>query len=113
MLGVLYVLGPHESPDPVVIEWARLSPFPERTPKTTLTLGNPATREFRVFFLGEPELIGKWVESCPGVADPKCIKSIAQDGSIFYEYPAGGGASYAQLIHFPVTGAVYIRTYWS
>ncbi|MCX6857441.1 MAG: hypothetical protein NTV80_21330 [Verrucomicrobia bacterium] len=96
------------------IEWARLSPFPEKAESFTIvTGGGMFSREFRVSFFGNPQAIADWVQSCPGVTDPKTTKTEAPDGTITYEMLGGGGAEFAELIHHPTRGTISIRTYWS
>jgi hypothetical protein len=96
------------------LEWARLSPFPTEVEGFTITTGGTMfTRSFRVTFFGNPPDISKWVQSCPGIVDPKTEKTMAEDGTITYEMRGGGGAVYAELIHHPDRGTVIIRTYWS
>lgn len=96
------------------LEWARLSPFPTDVEGFTITTdGNMFTRGFRVTFFGNPSDIAKWVQSCPGVIDPKTEKTTAEDGTTTYEMRGGGGAVFAEVIHHPDRGTVIIRTYWS
>jgi len=96
------------------IEWARLSPFPaEAKSFTIVTGGGMFTREFRVSFFGDPASIADWVRSCPGIADPKTTKTESPDGGVIYKIPAGGGALFAELIHYPNRGTILIRTSWS
>jgi len=96
------------------IEWARLSPFPAGAQSFTIvTGGSMFTREFRVSFFGDPPTIAGWVRNCPGIADPKTTRTESLDGGVTYEIPAGGGAVFAELIHYPNRGTISIRTYWS
>lgn len=98
-----------------VIEWARVAPFPEDNVHgfTITTEGSMFTRGFRVTFFGDPDSISQWVSKSPGVSDAKTVKDVAEDGTITYEIPAGGGAVFAELVHHPARGTVLIHTYWS
>jgi hypothetical protein len=94
--------------------WARLPALPAKTQSFKLTTeGNMFTRGFRVSFFGDPADIDAWVKSCPGVSDARCEKEELPGGGIRYIYPAGGGAMYAEIVHFPNRGTVEIYTYWS
>lgn len=94
--------------------WARLPASPAKAQGFKLTTeGGMFTRGFRVTFFGEPADIDAWVKSCPGVSDPKCVKEELPGGGTRYSYPAGGGAMYAEIVHFPNRGTVEIYTYWS
>ena len=96
------------------LEWARLSPLPNDAQSFTITTnGGLFSREFQASFFGEPSIIASWVQSCPGIKDPKCVKTIEPDGKIIYKISAGGGAMFAELIHYPARGTVSIRTFWS
>lgn len=97
-----------------VIEWARVSDFPNEAESFCITTkGNMFTRQFRVTFFGDPKAIAAWVRSCPGISDPKTAQEKADDGSIRYEIKTGGGAAFAELVHHPERGTVIIDTYWS
>ncbi|RBP45640.1 hypothetical protein DES53_10222 [Roseimicrobium gellanilyticum] len=94
--------------------WARLPALLAKAQGIHLTTdGSVFSRSFRVTFFGAPADIAAWVKSCPGVGDPDCKKEPLEGGGMRYVYPAGGGAAYAEIVHFPARGTVEIYTYWS
>ena len=95
-------------------EWARLPEFPATAKSFRITTdGGMFSRSFRVTFFGDPATVETWVKSSPGLKDPKCETETLEGGGIQYSYPAGGGAMYSEIVHFPARGTVEIYTYWS
>lgn len=93
-------------------EWARLADFPPSTRNVQIdTKGSMFSREFIIEFEASPEDIAQWLRDSPGpsAATPERL----DDGSLRYPIDAGGGAQFAEVIHWPSVGKVRIRAYWS
>jgi hypothetical protein len=121
LYGLDITLGPpgyphftEKSARAATVEWARLNPFPPEVQSFTITTeGGMFTRAFRVSFFGEPSAVADWVQGCPGVADSKTTISESPDGTITFDIPAGGGATFAKLTHHPLRGTVSIWACWN
>jgi hypothetical protein len=81
-----------KSAQETTLTWARLNAFPQEKESFTITTeGGMFTRAFHVAFFGEPAAVAAWLQSCPGIVDPKTIKTESPDGSVTFDIPAGGG----------------------
>ncbi len=93
-------------------EWGRLAEIPATASiLTTEALGSSFTREFTITFRDTPGNIRTWIASSPGPAS--ATRSVDDSGWTLYEYPAGGGAAFAEIRVSPEGDVVRIRTFWS
>ena len=98
-----------------VLEWGRLSPFPESAENVTIkTEGSMFTRAFRVTFTASKDEVTQWLSHSPGTQNVTPIPE--NDTSSKYVIDPGGGAQYAEIVIREVneqTLSVEIYTYWS
>lgn len=93
-------------------EWGRLAEIPATASiLTSQALGSSFTREFTITFRDTPSNVRTWIASSPGPAS--ATRSVDDSGWTLYEYPAGGGAAFAEIRVSPEGDVVRIRTFWS
>jgi hypothetical protein len=93
-------------------EWARLAGIPATASILKIeTTGSAFTREFSVTFRDSPANIRGWISASPGPAS--ATRSVDDSGWTLYEYPAGGGAAFAEIRVSPEGDVFRIRTFWS
>lgn len=93
-------------------EWGRLVEIPATASiLTSEALGSSFTREFTITFRDTPGNIRSWISASPGPAS--ATRSVDDSGWTLYEYPAGGGAAFAEIRVSPEGDVVRIRTFWS
>lgn len=93
-------------------EWARLADFPPTVEDLRIeTTGSMFTREFKISFRDTPTNVLKWINASPGPSS--AMPSTDAGGWRIYNYPAGGGAVFAEVRVSPSGEVVRIRTYWS
>lgn len=93
-------------------EWGRLAEIPATASiLKSEALGSSFSREFRVTFHDTPANIRSWISASPGPAS--ATRSVDDSGWTLYEYPAGGGAAFAEIRVSPEGDVVRIRTFWS
>lgn len=91
-------------------EWARLNPFPTSAKNIKVdTRGGMFTREFYVEFDAPPADVEAWILASPGPATAKVSGGNVRD----YVIKPGGGAQFAELFFYTLTGHVVVHVYWS
>jgi len=73
--------------------------------------GSMFTREFRLTFRAQPDVVDEWLKSSDGILDAEMSKHANM--LIKYAIHPGGGAQFAQVLVYPKIGQVEIRVYWS
>jgi hypothetical protein len=115
LLLVVFVGGWYErnrSAIETTLEWARLAPLPVSMAKVHVEVtGSMFTREFRLTFRAQPDVVDEWLKSSDGILDAEMSKHANM--LIKYAIHPGGGAQFAQVIVYPKIGQVEIRAYWS
>ena len=118
-LTVLFVLalascgGANEGSDDArhtVMTWCRLAECPaNRTDEKIEVNGSAMTREFVVTFQAKPADLAQWIAASSGLKEA----TLGTDGDVTLYTIAPQDAAYcfARINH--VTGAVYLKTYWS
>ena len=102
----------HCSAIEITREWARLAPLPVSAFNVNVeVIGSMFSREFRLTFRAEPDVVDAWLRASEGIQDAE--KSRHADMLIKYAIHPGGGAQFAQVLVYPNIGQVEIRAYWS
>ena len=90
---------------------ARLTPFPKQTSELSMTSrGGPFGGQFQVAFFGDIDEVSAWVNSCPGIQDPRCKSHQTEDGGIRYDIPQRPviSGTLVELLHNPKRGTVVV-----
>ena len=115
VLLIVFVGGWYErnrSAIETTLEWARLAPLPVSMVKVHVDVtGSMGTREFRLTFRAQPDIVAEWLKSSDGILDAEVSKHANMLTK--YAIQPGGGAQFAQVIVYPKIGQVEIRAYWS
>ena len=114
--SILYFAYPYtpwkqkENAIETALKWCQLNDSPDLAKNIEVVIkGNTFTREFRISFIAEKDIIENWLNSSPGIEQKV---SLSADTELTIK-PILKDAQFGEIIVNTSFNTVIIRTYWS